>query len=78
MIALVGNKIDMEACRTVEFNEAKSYADENDLIFMETSAKTNVNINETLRVIGKCFERMNGMNKGLTKVFNYKWHIIST
>lgn len=62
VIALVGNKIDMEASRTVELDEAKSYADKNDLIFMETSAKTNVNINETLRVIGECFGRM---EKGL-------------
>lgn len=68
VIALVGNKIDMEVSRTVEFNEAKSYADENDLIFMETSAKTNVNINETLRVIGECFKRM---NNGLILIINY-------
>ena len=37
---MVGNKSDMEAQRDVSYEEAKQFADENDLIFVETSAKT--------------------------------------
>ena len=40
VIALVGNKLDLASKRGVENSEAKSFADENNLLFMETSAKT--------------------------------------
>jgi small GTP-binding protein len=46
VIALVGNKLDLANRRQVDYNEAKSYADENNLLFKETSAKTAVNVNE--------------------------------
>jgi len=36
------------------FQEAQVYADENGLLFMETSAKTALNVNETFLAIGKC------------------------
>jgi Ras-related protein Rab-5C len=39
--------------RAVDFEEAKQYADENGLLFMETSAKTAVNVNEIFLAIGK-------------------------
>lgn len=32
--------------------EAKAYAEENDLIFLETSAKTDMNVEEIFRAIG--------------------------
>ncbi|XP_026325772.1 ras-related protein Rab-5B-like [Hyposmocoma kahamanoa] len=53
VIALAGNKIDMAARRMVEFEEAQAYADENELVFMETSAKTATNIEELFRAIGQ-------------------------
>jgi len=34
------------------FQEAQAYADENGLLFMETSAKTALNVNETFLAIG--------------------------
>ncbi len=46
-IALVGNKIDLEANREVTFEEGKEFAEKNNLIFFETSAKTSVNIDAT-------------------------------
>jgi len=46
VIALAGNKADMAQKRTVDADEGKSYADENGLLFMETSAKTALNVNE--------------------------------
>lgn len=52
VIALAGNKSDMVAKRMVDFEEAQAYADENGLLFMETSAKTAMNVNDIFRVIG--------------------------
>lgn len=53
VIALAGNKADLANSRTVDYEEAKQYADENGLLFMETSAKTAVNVNEIFLAIGK-------------------------
>jgi Ras family len=52
VIALAGNKADLAASRAVDYEEAKQYADENGLLFMETSAKTAVNVNEIFLAIG--------------------------
>uniref|UniRef100_A0A8C6WHS1 small monomeric GTPase n=1 Tax=Neogobius melanostomus TaxID=47308 RepID=A0A8C6WHS1_9GOBI len=48
VIALAGNKADLANKRNVDFQEAQGYADDNSLLFMETSAKTAVNVNEIL------------------------------
>jgi len=47
-IIIIGNKSDLDKERMVTSREAKSYCDENDLLFMETSAKNNINIYEIL------------------------------
>ena len=44
VIALAGNKLDLANKRVIEYNEAESYANENNLLFMETSAKTAANV----------------------------------
>lgn len=46
VIALAGNKADMESRRDVEAEEAQAYANENNIIWMETSAKTALNVPE--------------------------------
>ncbi|XP_020110104.1 ras-related protein RHN1-like isoform X2 [Ananas comosus] len=46
VMALVGNKADLETKRKVEAEEGMQYAEENGLYFLETSAKTAQNINE--------------------------------
>lgn len=51
VIALVGNKLDLASKRGVEHNEAKLFAEENNLLFMETSAKTAVNVVEVFTAI---------------------------
>ncbi|XP_035777324.1 ras-related protein Rab-4B-like [Anopheles albimanus] len=45
-ILLVGNKKDLEEEREVTFLEASNFAQENELIFLETSAKTGENVEE--------------------------------
>ncbi len=46
MIFLIGNKCDLEAQRDVTYEEAKQFADENGLTFVETSAKTGEKVEE--------------------------------
>lgn len=53
VIALAGNKADLSNLRVVEYEEAKLYAEENGLLFMETSAKTAMNVNEIFLEIGE-------------------------
>lgn len=46
--------------------EAQSYADDNSLLFMETSAKTSMNVNEIFMAIGKINFFANSKNIGRT------------
>ncbi|XP_057861939.2 ras-related protein RHN1 [Cryptomeria japonica] len=53
VMALAGNKADVVAKRKVEPEEAETYAKENGLFFMETSAKTAQNVNELFYEIAR-------------------------
>lgn len=53
MIALAGNKLDLANKRAVSYEEAKAYADETGLLFMETSAKTAANVMDIFTSIAK-------------------------
>lgn len=53
VIALAGNKSDLNDKREVLTSEAKAYAQENGCIFFETSAKTGENINDVFRAIAE-------------------------
>ncbi|PNF41547.1 hypothetical protein B7P43_G12312 [Cryptotermes secundus] len=46
VIFLIGNKCDLDAQRDVTYEEAKQFADENGLMFVEASAKTGENVEE--------------------------------
>mmetsp|Transcript_14099 Transcript_14099/g.15592 ORF Transcript_14099/g.15592 Transcript_14099/m.15592 type:complete len:214 (+) Transcript_14099:35-676(+) len=46
VIMLIGNKKDLEGQRDVSYNEASEFAQENGLIFIETSAKTGSSVEE--------------------------------
>ncbi|KAI8881673.1 ras-related protein rab-5A-like protein [Backusella circina FSU 941] len=53
VIALVGNKLDLQHDRKVSFEEANEYATLNQLIFSETSAKDGAHIDKLFESIGK-------------------------
>jgi len=53
LIVLAGNKADKEEDRRVTTEEAKRYADDNQLHFMETSAKGNVNVKELFHTVAR-------------------------
>ena len=52
VIALAGNKADIKG-RAVEAEEAREYAAQQSLIFMDTSAKTNLNVKEIFAAIAR-------------------------
>ena len=60
IIAIVGNKADLAAKRAVEFEKAEIYAEENGLLFMESSAKTATNVNEIFLAIAKRLPKIVG------------------
>jgi len=53
VIGLAGNKMDLESKREVSKEEAKQYAQENNCIFFETSAKTGENVNAIFHQIAQ-------------------------
>ncbi|KAM0686645.1 hypothetical protein COBT_002130 [Conglomerata obtusa] len=60
---LIGNKIDLEPNRKIDFDEARLYAVENDLLFYETSAKTGYNIERVFTDIGELLPRVEKKKK---------------
>ena len=46
LICLIGNKCDLETKRVISYDDGKKLADENNLLFFETSAKNGINIQE--------------------------------
>jgi len=53
VIALAGNKADLEGRRKVEFEEANAYAEENGILHLETSAKNANNVKALFVEIAK-------------------------
>ena len=45
-LILIGNKLDLAKQRQVSYEEARQFAEDNDMMYIETSAKTNDNVDE--------------------------------
>lgn len=52
-LVLVGNKVDLEGDRQVDKNVAKEFSKENNLLFMETSAKNGQNIEKIFQILSE-------------------------
>ncbi len=53
VIALIGNKLDLSNLRQVSHDDGQKFSNENNLIFMEASAKDGTNVNETFQLIAE-------------------------
>merc|ERR1712137_1476188 len=60
VISLAANKLDLESKRAVSADTAQAYAEENGILFMETSAKTAANVNELFVAIAKKLPKSQG------------------
>lgn len=67
IIALTGNKNDLEASRAISYEEGQALAEEKGLLFMETSAKTSVNVNEIFLAIAKKLPKVAPNTTGANK-----------
>ncbi|AAQ15670.1 small GTP-binding protein RAB6, putative [Trypanosoma equiperdum] len=64
IIALVGNKCDVQEKREVSADEAQKRADENRLIFVEVSAKTGTNVKSLFRKVAEAIPVVEICEKG--------------
>jgi len=72
-IMLIGNKCDLEHRRQVSPDEGKKFADENGLMFLETSAKTAHNVEEAF--LKPAQEIYSKIQKGIYDVSNEQYGI---
>lgn len=61
VIALCGNKTDLEARRQVTTEEAQKYAEEEGLLWFETSAKSGTGVSEVFTEIGASFLKFSAL-----------------
>ena len=53
VVALVGNKQDLDSEREVAYNSAFKYAAERNVLYLETSAKTNTNVDQLFETVSE-------------------------
>lgn len=59
VIMLIGNKSDLDHRRAVSTKEGEQFAEENGLIFLETSAKTAANVEQAfIKTAEKIYEKI--------------------
>ena len=63
LILLVGNKVDLTNNRKVDIHMVKEYVDNNNLIYMESSAKTGLNVDKIFTTIAENIPEDNEQNE---------------
>ena len=72
VIVLAGNKLDLEKNRKIETSEAEEYSNENNLIFIETTAKEPNQINELFQKIGQQVPKTSNIETSQeSNIYNY-------
>lgn len=66
VVVLVGNKTDLDHKRAVSFSEGEEFARENGLLFLEASAKTGDNVEETF--VTGALNVLDRVNSGLFRM----------
>ncbi len=64
IVAVVGNKCDLEAKRQVTVDEGLAFAEEHDVLWMEVSARTGANVSNLFDEIGE-LTRVKALSSGL-------------
>ncbi|PAA85495.1 hypothetical protein BOX15_Mlig010303g2 [Macrostomum lignano] len=64
VVALAGNKVDLQQQRLVDLNEAQQFADDKGLVFMEASAKTAMNVNDLFLSVAKRLTQLGDVGMG--------------
>ena len=68
LIALAGNKSDLGSKREVEYDAVNDFAEENSLIFKETSAKNDSNVKEVFMDIAQKISKIHFVEAKGTKL----------
>ena len=63
LILLVGNKVDLTMNRKVDIHMVKEYVESNNLIYMESSAKTGLNVDKIFTTIAENIPEDNEQNE---------------
>ena len=69
---LVGNKIDLDDKREITYKEDKDFADIHNLIYIEVSAKNNINIDNIFEFLSKELIKQTEKNIKITDTYNKK------
>ena len=74
IFVLIGNKLDLEEERAVSYDEAYQFANENGMLYFETSAKSGENVQNTF--IQSCSEILDQIHQGTLCLdqSNGVWH----
>ena len=68
LLVLIGNKLDLESKREISYEEGRSFANDNNMLFFETSAKTGENIEELFNKSAQTI--VENIDKGLYDLSN--------